>query len=553
MSTRTLGKYRLIAELGRGGMAEVYLAVSGAPLNFTKLVVIKKLREHLAGDMDFVTMLVDEARIAARLNHPNLVQTLEMGEADGEYFLTMEYLDGQPLHRLLHRAKGRVPLNVHLTILSDVLRGIDYAHNLKDYDGTPLDIVHRDVTPHNVFVTYEGLTKVVDFGIAKAAGRISETRHGVVKGKTAYMALEQALGRHIDRRVDVFAVGVMIYEAAIKGRMWKGVPDTDIVRRLVSGQVPSSPKNVVPTVDDELDAICQRALAPRADDRYQTAAELQADLDVYLTRIGRATRDDVSAVMTSVFAETRASTNAIIEKQLAALKDLARRGSMDDIRRTGGGGARPDIMSSGSAPRSEAPPESVVPITPPMQQRPPQQQQPQHPHHPHSQHSQHSQQSQQQPYYPGARPVHGPPPMAPRVDPVSIVRANPASFLPLIIVTVVLAVASALATVTAVTMLTNRDGSKVPPPPPTAAKKETVTVTLRATPLETHFTVDDGPPLENPYVGTFEADGKPHRIRADAPGFIPQVTTATFDRDVSLRLSLAAARPVPSTAPSHKK
>jgi serine/threonine protein kinase len=520
-------------------MAEVYLAVSGAPLNFTKLVVIKKLREHLAGDMDFVTMLVDEARIAARLNHPNLVQTLEMGDADGEYFLTMEYLDGQPLHRLLHRAKGRVPLNVHLTILSDVLRGIDYAHNLKDYDGSPLDIIHRDVTPHNVFVTYEGLTKVVDFGIAKAAGRISETRHGVVKGKTAYMALEQALGRPIDRRVDVYAVGVMIYEAAIKGRMWKGVPDTDIVRRLVSGQVPSSPKAVVPSVDDELDAICERALAPRADDRYSTAAELQADLDGYLSRIGRATRDDISRVMTTVFAETRASTNAIIEKQLAALKDLARRGSMDDVlRKTGGAGGRPD-MSSSSAPRSERAPGSIAPVSaapgaammhravPPAPPAP-----------------------QLLPAQPQPPPQPMPPP---RVDPVSLVRANPANFLPLIIVTVVLAVASALATVTAVMVLANREGSTRPQTPPTVAKKESVTVTLRATPLETRFTVDDGPPLENPYVGTFEADGKPHRIRADAPGFVPQVTTATFDRDVSLRLSLASARPAPSAAPPHKK
>src|SRR5262245_50631972 len=233
MSTRTLGKYRLIAELGQGGMADVYLAItSQSAAYFAKLVVIKRLKDHLAHDVEFMTMFVDEARIAARLNHPNLVQTIEVGEVNGQYFLTMEYLDGQPLHRVLSRARATIPQPMHLSILCDVLAGIHYAHELKDYDGTPLQIVHRDVTPHNCFTTYEGQTKVVDFGIAKAVGRASETRHGVVKGKTAYMAPEQACGQAVDARVDVFAVGVMVYEAAIRGRMWKGVSETDIIRRL---------------------------------------------------------------------------------------------------------------------------------------------------------------------------------------------------------------------------------------------------------------------------------------------------------------------------------
>ena len=184
MPGATLGKYQLVAELGRGGMADVFLAVARGKvgLGFTKLVVIKRLREHLANDADFVAMLVDEARIAARLNHPNVVQMLEIDEVDGEYFLAMEYLDGQPFRRILQR-KADMPgftKTIQYTIIADVLAGLHHAHELTDYDGTPLNVVHRDATPHNVFVTYDGSVKVVDFGIAKAVGRASETRHGII-------------------------------------------------------------------------------------------------------------------------------------------------------------------------------------------------------------------------------------------------------------------------------------------------------------------------------------------------------------------------------------
>ena len=218
----TFGRYRLIAELGRGGMATVFLAVTEGAMgiNFNKLVVLKRLREHVADDPEFVTMLMDEARIAARLNHPNVVQTLEVDKAEGEPFLAMEYLDGQPLHRILSRDRATFPLAMFLAVLADVLSGLHHAHELADFDGTPLNIVHRDVTPHNVFVTYNGQVKVVDFGIAKAEGRASETKHGVVKGKVSYMAPEQARSGMLDRRTDVFAVGVMLFEACTRRRMW---------------------------------------------------------------------------------------------------------------------------------------------------------------------------------------------------------------------------------------------------------------------------------------------------------------------------------------------
>lgn len=502
-------------------MAEVFLAVAGAATtSFAKLVVVKKLREHLASDMDFVAMLVDEARIAARLNHPNLVQTIEIGEEDGEYFLAMEYLDGQPLNRIVHRSKDQMPLKVHLAILSEVLQGIHYAHELADFDGTPLNIVHRDVTPHNCFVTYQGQTKVVDFGIAKASGRISETRHGVVKGKTAYMAPEQALGRDIDRRVDVFAVGVMTYEAAIHGRMWKGVSETDIVRRLLSGNIPSSPRAIVPTIDEELDQICRRALAFDANDRYPTAAAFQKDLDAYLARVGRPTPNEIGAFVASVFSETRAKMAAIVEKQLASVKaELAMKPATSRMSMTS---ATEVSSASASEPRRGRQSHTeLMPAAPPLPgQAPPQ-----------------------------PRPARAAPAMAfaptipaPRPDLVTTFRANAKTLLPLVVATVVLAIATTLMTIIAVPALVASPSTT----PSGVASAGTMTITLRATPLETKFSIDDGPPQDNPFIGHFPIDSKQHRIRASAPSYVTQNVTAAFEKDISLRLTLA---PVRSSAP----
>src|SRR5450432_1495059 len=206
MTDASFGKYRLIAELGQGGMADVFLAMVAGPAGsgFSKLTVVKRLRQNLVEDPEFVAMLVDEARIAARLNHPNVVQTNEVGEVDNQFFIAMEYLDGQPLHRIQQRAmrarkkakeggsgehtlasaaEDPFPKQLEYWVILNVLEGLHHAHELADYDGTPLQIVHRDVTPHNVFVTYEGQVKVVDFGIAKSVGRAAETQHGTVKGK----------------------------------------------------------------------------------------------------------------------------------------------------------------------------------------------------------------------------------------------------------------------------------------------------------------------------------------------------------------------------------
>jgi serine/threonine-protein kinase len=325
MAFESIGKYRLIAELGQGGTARVFLAVVTGPagLGFSKLVVIKRLKADVEADPEFVAMLIDEARLAARLNHPNVVQTIEIGEDRGQYFLAMEYLDGQSLRTVLKRAQGSseagFPANLHYAVLERVLAGLHYAHELTDYDRTPLEVVHRDVTPHNVFLTYEGQVKIVDFGIAKAIGRRTQTRIGFVKGKAWYMAPEQASDRAVDRRADIFAVGVMLWEAAVGTRVWGDLTYQDILARLRAGEVPSSPRKAKKTVPKPLDAICRRALAIDPDERYATAEEFGTALSEYLDKLGRPTERELGGYVSTLFKGTRERARAVIEEQLARM------------------------------------------------------------------------------------------------------------------------------------------------------------------------------------------------------------------------------------------
>jgi serine/threonine-protein kinase len=316
----------MLAELGHGGMADVFLAVAQGPegLGFTKLVVIKRLRENLADDPEFIAMLVDEARIAARLNHPNAVQTYEISQVGSDYFIAMEYLDGQPLNRIENRGKRenkQIPLAYAISILADVCAGLHHAHELLNYDGTPLGVVHRDVSPHNVFVTYDGQVKVVDFGIAKAIGRASETKSGTVKGKVVYMAPEQASGQSVDRRADIFSVGVMMYEVLTGVRMWRGHDEHGVMARLITRDLPGPPSSVVPTIDPKLDAICARALAPRVADRFETAEAMATALLEYLNAKGeRPLQRDLGQFVAELFADRRRETREVIDAQLQAME-----------------------------------------------------------------------------------------------------------------------------------------------------------------------------------------------------------------------------------------
>src|SRR3954451_21783110 len=217
-SRATNKRYEPIAQIGRGGIAEVLLAMMDSGSGARRLAVLKRIGPEFATDPDFVAMFLDEARLSLRLTHANVVQTYEVLVGDDELAIAMEYLDGQPLTRVLNRmlrGPGELGLPLRLRILTRVLAGLEHAHTLADLDGTPLGVVHRDVSPQNVFVTYDGQVKLVDFGIAKVATAAAEeqTRPGVVKGRVSYMAPEQLRGGALDRRADLFSVGVMLWEA----------------------------------------------------------------------------------------------------------------------------------------------------------------------------------------------------------------------------------------------------------------------------------------------------------------------------------------------------
>jgi serine/threonine protein kinase len=310
-------RYRPIAEIGRGGMGEVFLAVAHGVAGFTKLVVLKRSRPDLTDEPQVLAMFLDEARLAARLNHPNVVQTYEAGLESGSYFIAMEYLDGQPLHRIRTRVGPRwFPLSMQIRILIEALAGLHYAHQLTDFDGTSLGVVHRDATPQNIFVTYDGQIKVVDFGIAKAASSTIKTRQGMIKGKVTYMAPEQAKSAPLDRRADIFTVGVMLWEVLAGDRMWKDVPNTEIIRRLAAGKLPSLPADA-PHTDPVLARICHRALAPVPANRYATAAELQHELERWLARQGEeVTGRVVGTFVAAHFEEERATIKALLEDEL---------------------------------------------------------------------------------------------------------------------------------------------------------------------------------------------------------------------------------------------
>jgi serine/threonine-protein kinase len=304
-------------------MSEVYLALARGPAGFNKLVVVKRLLSSLVADGHFLEMFLDEARLAARLNHPNIVQTNEVGVADGSYFIAMEYLDGQPLQKIVQRLLPRpLPVDVALGIAANVSAGLHYAQTLADFNGTALGIVHRDVSPQNIFVTYTGQVKIVDFGIAKAAGQTTETVTGVLKGKIAYMSPEQMGGGPIDGRADIFSLGVVLYEALTGQRLWGSpIRDVNIVKRLVSGDVPSSPRSVVPDLPEDVDHICRRALAIDRDHRYASALEMHKDLEASIARLPHRTSErGVGEMMAGMFEHERQAMAKVIERQLALIE-----------------------------------------------------------------------------------------------------------------------------------------------------------------------------------------------------------------------------------------
>ncbi|MCC6807015.1 MAG: serine/threonine protein kinase [Deltaproteobacteria bacterium] len=270
------GKYDLHARIARGGTAEVFLADQNGPDGFSKPVALKVLLPEFGHDAEFVDMLIDEARLAVRLSHPSIVQILELGKTDGRYFIAMEYVRGSNLavlRRALAAEETKMPARATVAILSTVLEALHAAHEQQDKDGKPLNIVHRDVRPHNILISDHGIVKVADFGIAKAAINHARTRTGVIKGCFAYLSPEQARARPVDRRSDVFSAGLVLYELLSGARAYECDDELEMLGRAQHAEL--TPLGVAcPEVPARLREVVDRALAPEPDARFQSCAAM---------------------------------------------------------------------------------------------------------------------------------------------------------------------------------------------------------------------------------------------------------------------------------------
>jgi len=272
--------YKTLRRLGTGGMAEVFLARQEGVAGFRRLAVVKRLLPQFSSMSSVAEMLLDEARIAAQLTHPNIVQIYELGQEEDQYFIAMEYVDGcdlATLARIERRRKSRVPMRLVLRVVSEAAQGLDYAHRQAGLDGRPLSLVHRDVSPHNILCSREGAVKVTDFGIAKAVGKVQVTEVGVVKGKVHYMSPEQYTGDEVDKRSDVFSLGVVLYQLTT-GRLPRVTRSGQVNMRQVAEGVIPHPSELRPDYPAELEKIVMCALANSPGDRYQDCAGLRDDL-----------------------------------------------------------------------------------------------------------------------------------------------------------------------------------------------------------------------------------------------------------------------------------
>lgn len=511
-SPNRLGKYRLVAELARGGMGIVYLATNEGVGGFQRIVVIKELKPDLADEPTFLSMFLDEARLAARLHHPNIVQTNEVGQEEGRYFMAMEYLEGRTLQRVVRRGKELGDRSftraMYLRVLCEVLSALEYAHNLQDYTGTALEIVHRDVNPQNVFLTYDGQVKVVDFGIAKTADQTEETQAGVLKGKVSYMAPEQATGMHPDSRADVYSVGVMLAEAMTGERLWGKSGDVEILTRLVRNEIPD-PGARDPGLPPELLRICRRAMSHAREERYPSAAALLQDLEAYIEASGeKASNREIARLVSDRFASERAQMRNMVEDHMTAAKDSSRLvptlalSNQAAASLSGIAGVSDGSISGGSSGRSST-----------------------------------------------ARSLRG--------VSSSTALGGGSGRSPLLLAgvgvllggAVVAAIAFGLRSphveeaeaskaVASVPVVAIPTATATAAPSSSAPTTNTVNVRIRVSPPNATLSIDGATVPGNPYVGTFPRGTATHSLRAIAPGYLPKAEDMSFEEDTAVDLSL---------------
>jgi serine/threonine-protein kinase len=312
-----IGRYDLIYVLGRGGMATVYMGQVRGLAGFEKLVTIKVIHQHLAQEQSFVDMFLDEARISALIQHPNVAAVQEVGREEGLLYMVGEFVEGQSLRDLMAKARHRSTRLSHpmaAFVASCVCDGLHAAHELIDEEGRPLNLVHRDVSPPNVMISYQGFIKLIDFGVAQARGRLAHTEAGTIKGKMGYLAPEQLRGKLLDRRCDIFALGVMLYEMAIGLHPFPGETELERLNCIASGKY-RAPRTVEPTIDPKLERIIVKALAHRREDRFETAAEMSASLRQYIASTGLPMgTEQVVEVMDWLFPEEIAKHRATVKE-----------------------------------------------------------------------------------------------------------------------------------------------------------------------------------------------------------------------------------------------
>jgi eukaryotic-like serine/threonine-protein kinase len=558
------GRYHLVCRIGRGGMADVFLAVMSGPAGFSKLVALKVLRpeeqpECSAGDGNsYLQMFLDEARLAANLTHTNIVQMFEVGEDSGRAFMAMEYLEGRSYAMVLRRLERYVSgemevaaatqdqerrgmsLALKLLVINQTLSGLHHAHELRTLDGDELRLVHRDVSPQNIFITYEGIVKVLDFGIAKTTESSVETKQGFFKGKVRYMAPEQFRGGPVDRRADVYAVGIMLWEA-ITDRRFRTGNDVDVVRQVLDGRI-TPVEAVVPDCPPELARICSRALAYDPDERYPSAREMQSDLEAFVasTPTMRQGTRDLGELVETAFADERHRLRAIIR---ASVEDLKRRFASG----IPSGLLPPPAPSSAGISLGESgllqsdSHRLSLPDALPISQR-----------------------------TVGLSPGGTIPPqsLAPAIDPTQTAGSIPQMRRR----GGVVAISAALGVLTAVIvvggMLAQRGSAetrRAPPPaesaPPaetiapaasSAAARQTYPITIVAKPPSAVITLDGRRTRSNPLTLDVAQDNSQHQVRVEAPGYEPATTTVTYDgsaRPIEIALKQV---PAPTAPAAHR-
>ncbi|MEI8258121.1 MAG: protein kinase, partial [Deltaproteobacteria bacterium] len=343
---RRFGRYVLCSEIAHGGMAVVHLARTEAIAGFRKWVAIKTIHPHLAVERRFVEMFMNEARLAARLDHPNIGSVLDYGQQDGVSYLAMEFLRGEPLSSVAGACRDRgtnMPWSVAVRIVIDASRGLHFAHELRDAAGQLVELVHRDVSPQNIFVLYDGVTKVVDFGVARSRDNIGElTATGEIKGKLGYMAPEQLLSKPIDRRVDVFALGTVLWEMIAGRRLFRRENDGATIQAILMEPVPELPPT--PGLPPAIEAVLRRALDRDPGSRFATADDFARELERVVSRSGAlAGQIDVGDFMRSLF-ESQIAAREVRLRQLGAAPDPgpdempAASGSLSGVLRAPGSG-----------------------------------------------------------------------------------------------------------------------------------------------------------------------------------------------------------------------